>query len=97
MLDQFANPDNPLAHYETTGPEIWRDTDGQASRTSSRAWAPPAPSWAARATSRRRTPAIQIIGCQPQEGSQIPGIRKWPEAYLPKIYERTRVDRVEST
>ena len=61
----------------------------------SSAWAPPARSWAARSTSRRRNPAIQIIGCQPEEGSQIPGIRKWPEAYLPKIYDKARVDRLE--
>ena len=63
---------------------------------SSPAWAPPAPSWACRAFSRKKTRQIQIIGAQPTEGSQIPGIRKWPEAYLPRIYERARVDRIES-
>jgi cysteine synthase B len=66
-----------------------------ASRISSPAWAPPAPSWAARASSRKE-PAIRIVGCQPEEGAQIPGIRKWPEAYLPKIYDGSRVDQVES-
>jgi S-sulfo-L-cysteine synthase (O-acetyl-L-serine-dependent) len=77
MLDQFANPDNPLVHYETTGPEIWRTIMG-----CSRFF-------------KEKNPKIQIIGCQPQEGSQIPGIRKWPEAYLPKIYDKKRVDRLE--
>jgi cysteine synthase B len=96
VLDQFANPDNPLRR--TTRPPAPRsgaDTPG-ASPTSSAAWAPPAPSWACSRYLKEQNPAVRIVGCQPEEGSQIPGIRKWPEAYLPKIYDRSRVDRVES-
>jgi len=95
MLDQFANPDNPLSHYETTGPEIWRDTDGKITHFVSSMGTTGTIMGCSRFF-KEKNPKIQIIGCQPAEGSQIPGIRKWPEAYLPKIYDRARVDRVES-
>ena len=94
ILDQFANPDNPLAHFEGTGPEIWRDTKGQVTHFVSSMGT----TGTIIGTSqflKKKNPRIQIVGCQPEEGSQIPGIRKWPEAYLPKIYERSRVDRLE--
>ncbi|HMA90417.1 MAG TPA: cysteine synthase CysM [Burkholderiales bacterium] len=94
MLDQFANPDNPLAHYETTGPEIWRDTEGRITHFVSSMGTTGTIMGCSRFF-KEKNPAIQIVGCQPEEGSQIPGIRKWPEAYLPKIYERARVDRLE--
>jgi cysteine synthase B len=94
MLDQFANPDNPLAHYETTGPEIWRDTEGRITHFVSSMGTTGTIMGCSRFF-KEKNPAIQVIGCQPEEGSQISGIRKWPEAYLPKIYERTRVDRLE--
>ncbi len=94
MLDQFANPDNPRAHYETTGPEIWRDTGGRITHFVSSMGTTGTIMGCARFF-KEKNPAIQIIGCQPEEGSQIPGIRKWPEAYLPKIYEKARVDRME--
>jgi cysteine synthase B len=94
MLDQFANPDNPLAHYETTGPEIWRDTEERITHFVSSMGTTGTIMGCSRFF-KEKNPAIQIIGCQPEEGSQIPGIRKWPEAYLPKIYERARVDRLE--
>ncbi|HNE43987.1 MAG: cysteine synthase CysM [Betaproteobacteria bacterium] len=95
ILDQFANPDNPLAHYEGTGPEIWRDTGGKITHFVSSMGT----TGTIMGTSRflkEMNPAIQIVGCQPEEGSQIPGIRKWPEAYLPKIFDRSRVDVVEN-
>jgi cysteine synthase B len=94
MLDQFANPDNPRAHYEGTGPEIWRDTEGRVTHFVSSMGTTGTIMGAGRFL-KERNPAIEIIGCQPTEGSQIPGIRKWPEAYLPKIYDRGRVDRLE--
>jgi cysteine synthase B len=94
MLDQFANPDNPLVHYETTGPEIWRDTDGKITHFVSSMGTTGTIMGCSRFF-KEHNPKIQIIGCQPEEGSQIPGIRKWPEAYLPKIYDRKRVDRLE--
>ena len=94
MLDQFANPDNPLVHYETTGPEIWRDTDGRITHFVSSMGTTGTIMGCSRFF-KQKNAAIQIIGCQPQEGSQIPGIRKWPEAYLPKIYDARRVDRLE--
>jgi len=94
MLDQFANPDNPLSHYETTGPEIWRDTEGRMTHFVSSMGTTGTIMGCSRFF-KEKNPKIQIIGCQPQEGSQIPGIRKWPEAYLPKIYDKARVDRVE--
>jgi len=95
ILDQFANPDNPLAHYEGTGPEIWRDTAGRVTHFVSSMGTTGTIMGVSRYL-KEQNPAIQIIGCQPEEGSQIPGIRKWPEAYLPKIFDRSRVDRVES-
>jgi cysteine synthase B len=94
MLDQFANPDNPLVHYETTGPEIWRDTEGKVTHFVS-SMGTTGTIMGCSKFLKEKNPAIQIVGCQPAEGSQIPGIRKWPEAYLPKIYDRKRVDRVE--
>ena len=95
MLDQFANPDNPLAHYEGTGPEIWRDSAGKITHFVSSMGTTGTIMGCSRYF-KEVNPAIQIIGCQPEEGSQIPGIRKWPEAYLPKIFERSRVDRIEN-
>ncbi len=95
VLDQFANPDNPLAHYETTAPEIWRDTAGRITHFVSSMGTTGTIMGCSRFF-KEKNPKIEIIGCQPEEGSQIPGIRKWPEAYLPKIYERARVDRVEN-
>jgi len=94
MLDQFANPDNPLAHYETTGPEIWRDTGGKITHFVSSMGTTGTIMGCSRYF-KENNPKIQIVGCQPEEGSQIPGIRKWPEAYLPKIYDKARVDRLE--
>ena len=94
ILDQFANPDNPLAHYEGTGPELWRQTAGGISHFVSSMGTTGTIMGVSRYL-KEQNPAICIIGCQPEEGSQIPGIRKWPEAYLPKIFDRTRVDRVE--
>jgi len=94
MLDQFANPDNPLAHYESTGPEIWRDTDGKITHFVSSMGTTGTIMGCSRFF-KEKNAKIQIVGCQPEEGSQIPGIRKWPEAYLPKIYDRARVDRLE--
>jgi cysteine synthase B len=94
MLDQFANADNPRVHYETTGPEIWRDTQGKITHFVSSMGTTGTIMGCSRFF-KEKNPKIEIIGCQPEEGSQIPGIRKWPEAYLPKIYERARVDRLE--
>jgi len=91
VLDQFGNPDNPLAHYTTTGPENWQQTGGTITHFVSSMGT----TGTIMGTSRylkEKNPAIQIIGLQPSEGAQIPGIRRWPEAYLPKIYERDRVD-----
>ena len=95
MLDQFANPDNPLAHYEGTGPEIWRDTGGRITHFVSSMGTTGTIMGCSRFL-KEKNPAIQIVGCQPSEGSQIPGIRKWPAAYLPKIFDARRVDRVEN-
>jgi cysteine synthase B len=95
MLDQFANPDNPRAHYEGTGPEIWRDTGGTVTHFVSSMGTTGTIMGVSRFL-KEQNPRIQIVGCQPEEGAQIPGIRKWPEAYLPKIYDRARVDRVEN-
>jgi cysteine synthase B len=94
ILDQFANPDNPLAHYEGTGPELWRQTGGEITHFVSSMGTTGTIMGVSRYL-KEQNPAICIIGCQPEDGSQIPGIRKWPEAYLPKIFDRTRVDRVE--
>src|SRR5207342_3233925 len=93
MLDQFANPDNPLAHYESTGPEIWRDTEGKITHFVSSMGTTGTIMGVSRYL-KEKNPAIQIVGCQPTDGSQIPGIRKWPAAYLPKICDWSRVDRV---
>src|SRR5215468_7519637 len=94
ILDQFANPDNPLSHYRGTGPEIWRDTQGRITHFVSSMGTTGTIMGAGRFL-KEKNPAIEIIGCQPSEGSQIPGIRKWPEAYLPRIYDAKRVDRLE--
>ena len=93
ILDQFSNPDNPLAHYEGTGPEIWRDTQGKITHFVSSMGTTGTIMGCSRYL-KEQNPAIQIIGVQPGEGSQIPGIRKWPEAYLPKICDSKRVDRL---
>lgn len=95
ILDQFANPDNPLAHYETTGPEIWRDTNHTITHFVS-AMGTTGTIMGVSAYLKEQNNAIQIVGAQPEDGSQIPGIRKWPEAYLPKIYDKARVDQIES-
>ncbi|MEC4718672.1 cysteine synthase CysM [Noviherbaspirillum sp. CPCC 100848] len=95
ILDQFANPDNPLSHYETTGPEIWRDTEGRITHFVSAMGTTGTIMGVARYL-KEQSPAVRIIGAQPEEGSQIPGIRKWPEAYLPKIFDRSLVDQVEN-
>ncbi len=94
MLDQFANTDNPRAHYETTGPEIWRDTAGRITHFVS-AMGTTGTITGVSHYLKEQNPAVQIIGAQPEEGSSIPGIRKWPQEYLPKIYEPQRVDRLE--
>ena len=95
LLDQFANPDNPRAHIETTGPEIWRDTHGEITHFIS-AMGTTGTITGVSTYLKSMNPAIQIIGGQPAEGSQIPGIRKWASAYLPKIFQADRVDRIES-
>ncbi|MFT5587912.1 MAG: cysteine synthase B [Bradyrhizobium sp.] len=95
ILDQFGNADNPLAHYQTTGPEIWRDTDGKVTHFVS-AMGTTGTIMGVSQFLKEKNSAIQIVGAQPEEGSQIPGIRKWPEAYLPKIFDRARVDQVEN-
>ena len=93
ILDQFANPDNPLAHYVGTGPEIWRDTAGRITHFVATMGTTGTLMGCSRFL-KEKNPAIQAVGVQPAAGSQVPGIRKWPEAYLPKIFERPRVDRV---
>jgi cysteine synthase B len=95
ILDQFANPDNPLAHYEGTGPEIWRDTAGRVTHFVSSMGTTGTIMGVARYL-KEQNPGVCIVGCQPEDGSQIPGIRKWPEAYLPKIFDRALIDRIES-
>ena len=94
ILDQFANPDNPLAHYEGTAPEIWRDTQGRLTHFVSSMGTTGTIMGCSRYF-KEQDPGIQIIGVQPEEGAQIPGIRKWPPAYLPKIYDGKNVDRLE--
>ncbi|MBS3935060.1 MAG: cysteine synthase CysM [Sulfuritalea sp.] len=94
MLDQFANPDNPRAHYETTGPEIWRDTDGRVTHFVSSMGTTGTIMGCSRYF-KEMNPAICIVGCQPEQGAQIPGIRKWPQEYLPKICDFSRIDRLE--
>ncbi len=93
ILDQFANPDNPLAHYLTTGPEIWRDTVGKITHFVATMGTTGTIMGVSRYL-KEKNPAVQIIGVQPADGSNVPGIRKWPEAYLPKIFERPRIDRI---
>jgi cysteine synthase B len=93
ILDQFANPDTPRAHYEGTGPEIWRDTSGSITHFVSSMGTTGTIMGCSRFF-KEKNPAIQIVGCQPTAGSQIAGIRKWPEAYLPKIYDAKRIDRI---
>lgn len=94
LLDQFSNLDNPRAHLETTGPEIWRDTHGQITHFVS-SMGTTGTITGVSTYLKSMNPAIQIIGAQPSEGSQIPGIRKWAPEYLPKIYQADRVDRIE--
>ncbi len=93
VLNQFANPDNPLAHYESTGPEIWRDTQGAVTHFVS-AMGTTGTIMGVSRYLKEQNPRIQIVGVQPTEGSSIPGIRRWPQAYLPQIFEPARVDRV---
>jgi cysteine synthase B len=95
ILDQFGNSDNPRAHYETTGPEIWRDTEGRITHFVS-AMGTTGTIMGVSRFLKEKNEAIRIIGAQPEEGSSIPGIRKWPEAYMPKIFERSRIDQVEN-
>ncbi len=95
ILDQFANPDNSAAHYKTTGPEIWRDTEGRVTHFVS-AMGTTGTIMGVSKYLKEQNEAIEIVGAQPEEGSRIPGIRKWPEAYLPKIFDRSRVDRTEN-
>jgi S-sulfo-L-cysteine synthase (O-acetyl-L-serine-dependent) len=94
ILDQFANPDNPRSHYEGTGPEIWRDTEGRVTHFVS-AMGTTGTIMGVSRFLKEKNPEVRIIGAQPEEGSQIPGIRKWPEAYLPKIYDKSGVDQFE--
>jgi cysteine synthase B len=93
MLNQFANADNYLMHYRTTGPEIWKDTQGKVTHFVS-AMGTTGTIMGVSRYLKEQNPDIQIVGCQPTDGSHIPGIRKWPIAYLPKIFERNRVDRI---
>ena len=93
LLDQFSNPDNPVAHYESTGPEIWRDTGGKVTHFVSSMGTTGTIMGVSRYL-KEKNPAVRIVGCQPSDGSQIPGIRKWPQAYLPKICDWSRVDQV---
>lgn len=93
VLDQFANADNPRIHYETTGPEIWTDTAGKVTHFVSAMGTTGTITGVSRFL-KEKNPAIQVIGAQPSEGSRIPGIRKWPEAYLPKIYDPRGVDKL---
>ena len=95
ILDQFANPDNPLAHFEGTGPEIWEQTGGTVTHFIS-SMGTTGTIMGVSAYLKEKNPAIRIVGCQPTDGSQIPGIRKWPEAYLPSIYDNARVDQLEN-
>ena len=93
VLDQFANPDNPLAHLRGTGPEIWRQTNGEVTHFVS-SMDTTGTIMGCSAYFKQQNPAIQIVGLQPVEGSSIPGIRRWPEAYLPKIFDPNRVDQI---
>ncbi|MGC8121654.1 cysteine synthase CysM [Marinobacter sp. VGCF2001] len=93
VLDQFSNPDNPSAHYRTTGPEIWEQTNGRVTHFVSSMGTTGTIMGVSRYL-KERNPDIRIIGLQPEDGASIPGIRRWPEAYLPKIYDASRVDKV---
>ncbi len=93
VLDQFGNPDNPLAHYESTGPEIWRDTHGGITHFVS-AMGTTGTIMGVSRYLKEQNSAIEIVGVQPAEGASIPGIRRWPPAYLPRIYDASRVDRI---
>jgi S-sulfo-L-cysteine synthase (O-acetyl-L-serine-dependent) len=93
VLDQFSNPDNSLAHFQGTGPEIWQQTDGTVTHLVS-SMGTTGTIMGSSAYLKKQNPEVQIVGLQPLEGSSIPGIRRWPEAYLPKIFEASRVDRV---
>jgi cysteine synthase B len=93
VLDQFANADNPRIHYETTGPEIWSDTQGRVTHFVS-AMGTTGTITGTSQFLKEQNPDVRIIGAQPREGSRIPGIRKWPEAYMPKIYDASRVDDI---
>jgi cysteine synthase B len=93
VLDQFANPDNPRVHEETTGPEIWADTGGRVTHFVSAMGTTGTITGVSRYL-KQRNPAVRIVGAQPSEGSRIPGIRKWPEAYLPRIYDPAAVDEL---
>lgn len=93
VLDQFSNPDNPAAHYYGTGPEIWRDTEGRITHFVS-AMGTTGTIMGTGRYLKEQNPGIEIVGVQPAQGAQIPGIRRWPEAYLPAIYDASRVDRV---
>ncbi len=93
VLDQFANADNPASHYDSTGPEIWQDTSGRVTHFIS-AMGTTGTITGVSKYLKEQNPQVRIVGAQPSEGSRIPGIRKWPEAYLPKIYEPSRVDEL---
>jgi len=93
LLNQFANPDNPLAHYKTTGPEIWRDSDKQITHFVS-SMGTTGTIMGCSSYLKEQNKSIQIVGCQPTENSSIPGIRRWPKEYLPKIFDPNKVDRV---
>ena len=93
VLDQFANPDNPLAHYQTTGPEIWQDTQGKVTHFVS-AMGTTGTIMGTSMYLKEQNPQVQIVGVQPEDGASIPGIRRWPAEYMPKIYESTRIDRI---
>lgn len=93
VLDQFANPDNPLAHYHSTGPEIWRDTEGKVTHFVS-AMGTTGTIMGTSMYLKEQNPNLQIVGVQPEDGAAIPGIRRWPKEYMPAIYESTRVDRI---
>ena len=95
VLDQFANADNPRVHYETTGPEIWRDTKGQVTHFVSAMGTTGTITGTSRFL-KEKSAGVRVIGAQPSEGSRIPGIRKWPEAYMPKIYDATFIDETIS-
>jgi cysteine synthase B len=93
MLNQFGNPDNYMAHYHTTGPEVWEDTEGKVTHFVSSMGTTGTIMGVSRFL-KEKNKQVQIVGVQPVEGSHIPGIRRWPEAYLPKIFERERVDKI---